>query len=356
MRVTLKRDVLLETLGKVKSAAPRNPSLPILASILITAKGGLLTLAANDLEVCVLATCKANISKAGSIAVSPVMLEEFLKRVSGAKVTLGAKTATLTVETGAASTTMKGFDPKDFPKLPKLQGKPVVIYGLDKAVGEVLYAVAREENRPVLCGVSFTPKNGRVELAAADGYRLAITSTRVKGKLKEQLIVPAKALSLLKRFLPGNVTALVWGKDDRDKTIAFHQNNGVTVVAKTISGNFPNYGQLIPKKGSLLKVATDQMKQALATVMSIKPREDMVRLQCRGKGLVVSAKDGDDSLTEVKVPATGKVKAGFNGRYLRDLLGVVGKDFVLRMEQPQTPGLVRNNGTVHVIMPMSVQW
>jgi len=356
VRVTLKRDVLLETLGKVKSAAPRNPSLPILASILVTAKGGLLTLAANDLEVCVLASCKANISKAGSIAVSPVMLEDFLKRVSGTTVTLSAKTATLTVEAGAASTTMKGFAPEDFPKLPKLQGKPVVIYGLDKAVGEVLYAVAREEHRPVLCGVSLTPKNGRVELAAADGFRLAITSARVKGTLKEQLIVPAKALSLLKRFLPGNVTALVWGKDDRDKAIAFHQNNGVTVVAKTIAGNYPNYAQLIPKKGSLLKVATDQLKQALETVMAIKPENDAVKLQGRGKSLVVSARDGADRVAAVKVPATGKVKAGFNGKYLKDLLGVVGKDFMLRMEKPETPGVVKNNGTVHVLMPMNVQW
>ena len=384
MKLTAKRDALLETLGKVKPVIPARATLPILHNVLLTAKQGQLAITANNLEVAAICICKAKISKTGSVGVSPKVLEDFLKNNPAEKVSLTAttrtqrwterssrynreteqmeptevkrsrKTLSLTVEAGAASFTIDADNPKDFPGLPKAGGKPIVLHNLDQAIGEVLYAVATEESRPVLAGVCFTQKGSKVELAAADGFRLAMSSVKIGGKLKEQVIIPALALKMVMRFLPGKVTASVFGKDERDKAMVFHQKDGLMVMAKTIPGTFPKYEMLIPKKGRRFKVATAEFKKAVDTVAAIKPTSDIVRLQTKGTTLTVSGRN-ENGETRVKLPVAGRVQTGFNSKYLKDLLKLAGEDFLMRMETNESPGVVKNNGTTHVLMPMHIQ-
>jgi len=356
MQIKVKRGVLLETLGKVKSAVPTRSTLPVLENVLLTAAKGQFTITSNNLEVVVIGTCKAQISEDGGIAVSPKVLEGFLKQVDAESVSLVVKRNKLSVEAGSASSTIEGFLPKDFPPIPKVMGEPITLYNLDKAIGEVLYAAAKEDLRPVLNGICLTPKGNGVELATADGYRLAITSLRSRGKFPEQVIVPSLTASLVKKLFSGNVITSVWGKDG-DKAIGFHQNNGLTIVARTITGSYPKYESLVPKKGRLLKVAAGDLLKAVRTVMTIKPAHDTIRLQTKGRQLVVSGKNDGSGEIKIMVPAEGRIKSAFPGPMLVDLLNRVGDIFTLRKEiSPTSPGVVRNNGTVHVLMPNNVTW
>ena len=53
-------------------------------------------------------------------------------------------------------------------------------------------------------------------------------------------------------------------------------------------------------------------------------------------------------------------KIAFNGKYLSDVLSVLGEGQVaLETTSPSSPGVIRPVGTedyVHVVMPMFVQW
>lgn len=384
MQLTARRDALLEALGKVKSAVPSKASLAVLSNVLLTARDGKLTVTANDLEVALIAVCPATVSRTGAFGASPKVLESFLKQTDSKTVSLQGKTQTkrwmakemkhnpetdkweevkversqksltLVVEAGASSISLEGIAAEDFPKLPqpKKVSAPVTIYSFDRALGEVLYAVAQDECRPILAGVCLTPKGGRLEMAAADGFRLAIASTKAKGKLHDQVVIPGRAAKLLKRLLPGTVVAELWSNGD-NKALRFHQRNSLMVLCSAINGSYPRYEQLIPKKGRLLRVAADELKRAVDTVRTIKPSQDIVRLQTKGKTLVVSGRDGDEHQITVKVPAAGRIKTAFCGRYLKDLLNAIGKEMTLRMENPRAPGVVKNNGSIHVIMPMN---
>jgi len=350
MRATTQRMALLETLGKVKSAVAAKHTLPVCSSVLLRAGGGQLTLVGTDLEVALTASCKAAIGRQGAVAAPPKDLEAFLKLAKAETVTLTlVGDRSLRIEAGSAATTLEGYAAENFPKLPGAKGMPVNVNGLADALRQISYAVAKEDQRPVLTGVLFNPKNGKVALVGSDGYRLAETTVKVKGKL-EQTVVPRKAVLLIQKLMPGKITI-----HRNEKNISF-VGEGLVLTTEIIQGAFPNYEQLIPKGGSAMTVDTAALKDALRTVAVTLPENRAIRLMTRAGKLMVSTKSNDRGQTEVKVPAKGKVKIAFDANFLKDLLSKAGDHLTLRTKDAHSPGVVKQNGTVHVVMPLFVEW
>jgi len=355
MRATTKRGALLETLGKVKSAVAAKHTIPVVGAILIRAGGGQLTLTGTDLEVALTASCKASVSRQGAVAVLPKTLEAFLKAVKSETVTLSLVNGkSLRVEAGAI-TTIEGFDAKEFPEVEGVRGKPVVVTGLANGLKQITYAMAKDDARPVLNGVFFHPNGGNLVLAAADGFRLAETRVKANGRM-EETVVPAKAVQLVQKLMPGKVSVhrVKEPREGKRGTISF-VGDGLVLTSMVIEGAFPNYEQVVPKNGSPVRVDSKALRDALDTVSITLPDNKAVRLQAvRGK-LIVSTKNAEKGETEVKVPAKGKTTIAFNMAYLKDLLANTTSPLIMRTTNAQSPGVVRQNGTIHVMMPMFVE-
>jgi len=395
--MTTSRHDLLELMGKLKAALPkkgRYVSLNVIRTVLLRTEKGRLVATANNLEFCLTASCKAKVTSGGSICVDAELLTAFLKAITSETVALSSfnklkkwtekeaywdeqhnvqyrdvpksrRLLSVRLEAGTAATTIEGsdqvFEAKDFPPVPKVKGKSLTIT-LAPALDEVDYAVATEATRPILCGISFKQVAGKVELAAADGFRLAITSVKAKGTLTKEMVVDAQALSVVKRLMPKIVSITQTVKKDVDKdgkaftfveAVSFEAADMV-LVARLIQGTYPNYPQLIPATKTGVTVAREAALEALKVIAGIKPEGGKVLLQTKGKNLLVWAK-GDAGRTEVKVPARGKAQIAFNLPYLRDVLQKVGSKVTLRTKSPSEPGVVKSNGTTHVLMPMFVQ-
>jgi len=202
-----------------------------------------------------------------------------------------------------------------------------------------------------------------VELAAADGFRLAVTSVKAKGTLTKEMIVDVQALSVVKHLMPKAVTitqAMKKGVDADGKAVTTveavsFEAAGMVLVAKPIQSTYPNYPQLIPATKTGVTVDREAALEALKVIAAIKPEGEKVLLQTKGRNLLIWAK-GDAGRTEVKIPARGKAQIAFNLPYLRDLLQKVDSKVTLRTKSPSEPGVVKQNGTTHVLMPMFVQW
>jgi len=340
---------LLETLGKVKSAVPGKHLVPVAASVLIRAAGEQITLVGTNLEVALIASCKATVSRRGAVAVRPKELETFLKAAKADTVTLSTKGNTLRIEAGASSTTLEGYAAEDFPSVPGVKGKPVPVTGLASALKQVSYAMAKDGCRPVLNGVCLTADKGKLAVVAADGFRLAETTVKSRGPL-DRTVVPEKAVGIIERLMPDKISLY---RDE--KNISF-VGDGLVLTAMITQGEYPNYKQVIPKGGSPMTVDSTALMDAFKTVAVTLPDNNAIRLETKGGKLIVSTKDSGKRETVVKVPAKGKVKIAFDARYLKDLLARVSGPMVLRTTTAQSPGVVKQNGTIHVVMPMFVEW
>ena len=356
MKAQVKRHALLETLGIVKSVVPGKSTLPILTNILLQAKDGQLTLTGTDLENALISSCKAKVEKSGAMAIPPALLESFLKQVQDESISIESKGKVVAIQAGAVRSTLPVLPAQDFPPIPKVKkGKGFMLANLEKGLKEVSYAMAKDESRPVLHGIYLSQSGNKVELAAADGFRLAITSVPGKG-LPERVILSAETVLLLLKTMKGQVEG-DYQKDDEERAILSLRQNETTLITHAVSGNFPNYQQLVPKKGKLIKVSTDSLKNALKIVMVAKPSKDKVDLRTKGQSLVVSGRNNDtEQSTESTIPVKGRGKIAFNGKFLSDILSRSGEMVELRITNPQSPGVVRQNGTIHVLMPMFNQW
>jgi DNA polymerase III sliding clamp (beta) subunit (PCNA family) len=216
--------------------------------------------------------------------------------------------------------------------------------------------MAKDDARPALKGVCLASENGTVVLAAADGFRLAETKVKAKGQVL-QTIVPARAVELIERLMPGKVSIhrIQDQKSSKYPSISF-VGDGVVLTAMVIQSQYPNYRQIIPKNGSLLTVDSKALRDALDVVSITLPDNNAVRFQSRGGNLIVSTKNEEKGETEVKVPAKGKVKIAFDAHFLKDLLTQISGAIILRIANAQSPGVVKQNGTIHVLMPLFVQW
>lgn len=367
MRARVERGALLELLAKVKSAVPSRTSLPVCSSILLKAGQGKLTATANNLDAALTGNCEAAVAKGGAVCTQPRSLESFLKAVDADNVALATTGKdTLKVEASQISTTIRGFEAQDFPPNPLLNGraKASEITGLRQALDEVDYAMANDDTRPVLNSICLRPVNGKIELAASDGLRLAVTALKVKGTLPE-VVIPSTAVKLLKRLMPEKVTARVYERKLKPvregeqpevrRTVAF-EANGLTLMVNPIESSYPEYTHIIPKNGAMLKADAGELRKALKVVSAVKVETNVLRLQTKGKALTLSVEDGDKGRTEARVASHGRVKIAFNKSYFRDLLERLEGQMVLRTNGPQAPVVAKQNGTIHVLMPMFVQW
>lgn len=370
MKATVRRETLLGLLSKVKAGVGKEP----FDKLLLEGGQGKLTLTACNGEAFVVGNCKATLNSSGAICVPPKELESFLKvvkvdtiplritsRVRTEQVQCGSSgypdytpeykpakiyRGVLWVSAGLAATSLVGSNPKDFPKLPQSpKSDPIRMLDLNKALEKVDHAVATDEARPVLASVCINPgKKSGVEIVASDGWRLTVATVKTRGQLRKQILVPRGASILLMKLLPGKVSLRVKGNH------AFFEGDGLALTVVCTRGTYPPYQQLIPSGGTSLRIQTSELMTAIKTVGATKPEGGIIHLRTKGKTLVVSGRTNGNE-TEYKVPCGGKVNIAFDIRFLRDIVARMSGQMTMRTTTASGPAVIRQNGTIHLLMP-----
>jgi DNA polymerase-3 subunit beta len=118
------------------------------------------------------------------------------------------QTQTLNLKCARFEANIKGLDASEFPAVPTaevIEGRNSLHLEPDAfrtMIDRTVFAAATDESRPILTGVLAKFHQGGLILAAADGFRLAVTSATVGTDLDDtaSIIVPARALSELGRI------------------------------------------------------------------------------------------------------------------------------------------------------------
>ena len=377
MKLSSMQENLNRGLNLVGRAAAARTTLPITNNILLSTDQGRLKLAATNLEMAISCWIGAKVEEEGSITVNARLLSDFIGSLPNEKIeiSLSPRSKTLKLKCARFEARISGVDAKDFPPIPKVEGgvsTKVDVDALRHAVDHVAFAAATDESRPVLTGVNADFEADQLTLAAADGFRLAVYKLPLAEPVKQnvQVIIPARTLNELNRLAQDQEDAISVKVDSDKGQILFSLKN-IELVSQLIQGSFPQYSQLIPQTfNSRAVVDTAQFLMATKTA-AIFARDGggIVRLVMTPGGqkapgkLTVSARSeevGDDT-GEIDANVEGdEAKIAFNGRYLADVLGVLGEQQVaLEVTTPSSPGVIRPVGVdnyTHVVMPMFVQW
>ena len=377
MKLSCLQENLNRGLGIVGRAVAARSTLPITQNVLMATDGGQLKLSATNLEIGITTWVGAMVEEEGSITVPARLLSEFVGSLLADRIDLEMTQRPLAVRLACARTEARinGTDASEFPPIPSVEGELAAKLDartLRTAIGQVVFAAATEESRPVLAGVKLELEDDNFTMAAADGFRLAVH----KGKLVEPVaeassaIIPAKTLNELNRFLADQEAPVEMMISSAKGQVLF-QLESIQVVSQLIQGTFPNYAQLIPQSYQTRAVLDLQDLQRSARTASIFARDGsgIVRLQmvpgkddAKGK-IVLSARAEEigENTDEVDTDIEGEeAKIAFSSRYLLDVLNVMERGSItIEATSPSSPGVFKATGSedyVHVVMPMFVQW
>lgn len=376
MNLNCLQENLSHGLGVVQRAVATRTTLPITQHVLVSTDGGRLKLSATNLEIAISTWVGAEVIEEGAITVPARLLTDFVNSLNRQTIEIKSTEAGVGIELkgNQVHATVNGNDANEFPPIPSIgEGVSTQVSpkALRDAIHSVVFAAASEDSRPVLTGVNVELSEDKLTLAAADGFRLAVTHCSLTEPVSEQLsvIVPSRTLSEVERLIEGDDPISIVITPQRSQ-ILFKMKN-TEVVSQLIQGTFPNYSQLIPEsRDTRVVVSLSELQRATKTAaIFAKDGSGIVRLQVElaGSGpsgkLVISsrAEEIGDNEGEIQAEIEGAPgRIAFNSRYLADVLNVIAQEKVaLEITTSSSPGLIKasdDDNNIHVVMPMFVSW
>jgi DNA polymerase-3 subunit beta len=345
----------------------------VLANVLVATDEGRLRLSATNLELGITCWIGAKVAEEGSTTVPARTFTDLVNTLSGDRVDmeLSVRTQTLNVRSGTSTTDIKCIDAQEFPPMPApdlADGVKINVTDLKETIQQVVFAASNDEARPILTGVQVEVQDGRITLAAADGFRLSVREADLSASDNQPIsaVIPARALSELAR---------VAGDGDEVVTMVLPPGRGqvvfrlkdVELVSQLIEGTFPEYEQIIPRGYETRTVLSTSAFLKACRQAEIFAREGshIARINITPGGelqpgtVEISAQSEETGSNETTVEATiegDSILIAFNVRFLREVLDVIhSPNVALETSAPASPGVIRPVGEdnfLHVIMPM----
>jgi DNA polymerase III subunit beta len=372
MEFEIQRVELLEGLRLTQGVVERRNTLPILSNILVEPAEGGISILATDLDIGVKRSCSAKVKGGGAITVNARKLFELVKEMKGEQIRVrGLDNHRVEVLSGKTRLNLVGLDPKEFPSIPGLTGKPTRASGeikteaarLGAMIESTLFAVSLDETRINLSGVFLENHDGGLRMVATDGHRLAMIDRKLDGKIPGKgVILPRKGLVEAKKLLESTDDSTDGVALWIDGPIARLSRGRAELFMRLIEGDFPDYRQVIPKQSKAkITVPREDFLRALGcmSVLSTE-RAKGVRISLKPGSLEIQANNPDagEGIDEIEVPYSGdEISIGFNGRYLIEALVAMreGDKVDFMASDDVSPGVLRPEGDetyCYVVMPM----
>lgn len=360
MKLTVKKDALVNGIQTVQNIITTKAALPILSHILIETHQEGIRLTATDLDVGISCVVPVEVQEQGAITVPAKRFSDIIRELPGEEVSLTTKKNNLvTIETESCQFKIMGLAREEFPKLPDFKDKEVIKIEqalLKEMLGLTSFAVCYDETRYILNGILFKLTKDTLALIATDGKRLAVCEKKINQTTDKniKLIVPIKTIhELIRNLQDDGEVSLILGTNQ----ILLDMGN-VVIISRLIEGEFPDYQQVIPPASdSKMVVEREQFLLAVRrAALLATPDYQAVKLEIFKNKLVVSKSTPDigESREEVPVKYQGKeIAIGFNPAYLADVLkNLSGQDVVFEVSDSEKPGVIRTDGYIYIVLPM----
>ena len=360
MKLTVKQKNLKRAISLVEKVVSKNTSLPILGNILLKTENGRLRLSATNLELGINTLIGVKIEEVGEIAVPARIFSDFINTVQDEEVTLVTKNNTLTINAARYKTSILGFDPKDFPIIPKIKSEVIVSIPAKMfkvALGRVLDSMAVSETRPELAAVLMQIKDNQGVLVSTDIFRLSEVTLPLSFSGSVSIIIPRNTVTELVRIctdLEGDIQIKY-----ADNQVAFLAED-IELVSRVVDGTYPPYKNVIPEKfisRALIKRSELENNIRLAGLFASSISD--IKISCFEDKLKITARNSDKGEIETDVSATLKnepFELSLNYRYLLDgLKNMSSTEVILEFTGTGSPLVMRpsdDKSFVYLIMPL----
>lgn len=366
MKLSILQQDLLPALQAVSRSSGVRSTLPVLGNILLSSDGSRLKVAATNLELGVIKYAPAEILEPGDITIPAKTFTEIISSLSSSKVELDSQAEVLSLSSGEFKAKLNGIAASEFPVIPLAEGKGV---SFKKEVliscGQILFAAAVDEGRPILTGILTQASAGILDFVATDGFRLAHRQVKLAdSKVSFKALIPRRTFEEVLRIIDED---LADEEGEVEIETSANQNQVVfkigqtTLSSRLIEGKFPAWENIIPEKSvARAMVEKDQLLKAtkLASVFA-KTEANTVTLKVGAGKIILSseAKELGSQENEVEGQIEGEsLQIAFNVKFLLDALSAApSTQLMIEFSGPLSPALIKPvgaEGLQYIIMPV----
>ncbi len=384
MKLVCTQSDLSTHLSLVSRAVPSRPTHPVLANVLLQADAdnNQVSLTAFDLSLGIRTSFSAEVFQGGVLALPAKLLNDITSRLPEGDITLDDEsntaesesseglTLTLTPQTGRYQ--VRAMAGEEFPELPLLEDAQTMELSADALIAGLrgsLFATSADETKQVLTGVHLKVQPDTLEFAATDGHRLALVETANEnpdgnGENQLEVTVPSKALRELEKMLVHNKSEneLVTLNFDAGQVVFQWQNQRLT--SRTLEGQYPAYGQLIPRQFEReINLDRRQFVTALERIaVFADQKNNIVKINIdsieQEITLSVEAQELGSGRDSIPAEISGEdIVIAFNVKYLMEgLKALPSTEILMQVNQPLTPVIFKPLGGINMTyLAMPVQ-
>ncbi len=367
MKFTISQQELNKNLTFVSKAVTARSTMPILKGILLSVQeNGTLTMTASDMDLSIEKRVPVSVEQPGSIVMPARLFTEAVKRFPDEDINITLEeNNTVTLNTLRNNFKIVGMAADEFPKLDEINETRRIslnrnLFG--EMIRKTSFAASTDESKGVIVGVLIEIRNNVMNMAALDGFRMAVTSKETENDQDTDIIISARILNEINKILPddeeNDTIDLIL---DEKKAVVMTEDS--RIILRMIEGNFLKYRDLLPTEfKTTVTINREQLVESIerASLLAIEGRNNLVRFSFKDDILHITSKSEAGDVDEnIQVSKTGDdIEIGFNSKYLMDgLKAIEDEEIIFSLNTNIAPCIIRpaeNDNYTYLILPVRI--
>lgn len=365
MTFICEKSVLCEAISNVSKATTTKSAISALEGIKLKLTANTLELTGYDLDLGIRTSIPVKSDDSGEWIINARLFGEIARKMPSGEITTEIDEALNVKITGNQTEYSISSIPADeYPDLPEYSNESRITIkqsSLKSMIQQTIYAVAINDNKPILTGELFDiSADGNFNLIAIDGFRMAVRTEKTNISKADKFVVPSKALNEVSRLL----------KDDDEKQCDIYTTgrhivfdmNGYLVFSRLLEGEFHNYTASIPQEYSTsAEIGVKEMLDCLERCSLLINEKNKAPVRCNFTQDKLEIKCGT-TIGRISEEITCRTEGegfeiGLNNRFFYEALRATECDKVLlQMDGPKKPvKIMPSEGQDFIFLLMPVQ-
>ena len=337
MKLTIKKDILLDALNKVSKAISTKNLIPVLAGIKFDLKKKKLTLTASDNDITIQTVININndedikVEKEGSIIIQGKYILDIVRKLPDKYINIEVvDELKILIYTENSEFNLNGISEEEYPNinLDESKTKTLIKNSVFKSiVNQTAFASSNEETKPVLTGINFNIVGDVLECNSTDSYRLARKVVKLDKTTEENynIVIPSHNIIEFSRILDEDLDENIEMHISGNKVLFIYKN--IKFQSRLINGTYPNTSNLIPNEEFLIisSKLTDLYNVIdRASILTSDKEKNTVTLETNGNILTLKSSSQEIGRVEEKMEITKNndedIRISFSAKYMMEAL------------------------------------
>ncbi len=369
MKLSIKKEILTESLNQVSKAISTKNIIPVLSGIKfnLTMEGLFLTCSDDDITIEVFIDKKDinEIEEVGSIVIPGKYFIDIVRKIPSDIIKLETDGLRIVLYTNNAEYNLNGINANEFPnrdldtiKTPIYINKKI----FKNIINQTAFAASLQESRPILTGINFNIKENILECIATDSYRLSKKTITLNEVIEHEvnIVIPSKNLIELTKII-----------DDEDENIEMHifsntilfKFNNILFQSRLLNGTYPDTSKLISEE-CLLQITSNlnELYNVIdrASLLTSEKEKNIVKMETTNNELIISSVSQEIGKIEerMKVEKSNEteVKIAFSSKYMMDALRALKSENVILLLNGEIKPIIiktpNNENLIQLVLPI----